>query len=91
MPKPHQRSMEKIKKVKTPGGRLVIHYLNKKGGGAKCALCKKKLPGISFNKKGDHMPPNRMYGGYLCSTCLRRGLKKALHMLLLSSASETGL
>ncbi|HDD43754.1 MAG TPA: 50S ribosomal protein L34e [Candidatus Desulfofervidus auxilii] len=81
MPRPSQRSQERIKRVRTPGGRLVIHYLNKRKQGPKCALCKRKLPGFSISKKKDHKPPNRIYGGYLCSTCLRQVFKKTLHAL----------
>ena len=33
--------------VKTPGGRLVYHYLKKQGTIAKCGDCKKPLAGVS--------------------------------------------
>merc|ERR1712054_367606 len=35
-----------VRKVKTPGGELVLHYMGKKGNGPKCGDCKKKLHGI---------------------------------------------
>ena len=35
-----------VRKVKTPGGELVLHYVGKKGSGPRCGDCKKKLHGV---------------------------------------------
>ena len=39
--------MSLFSSVKTPGGRLVYHYLKKQGTIAKCGDCKKPLAGVS--------------------------------------------
>ncbi|HDJ89961.1 MAG TPA: 50S ribosomal protein L34e [Thermoprotei archaeon] len=87
MPKPSQRSQVKIKMVRTPGGRLVIHYLKKKVKIPRCSLCKKPLNGFPNSRKKIkyHRPPNRIYGGYLCSNCLRLALKRRIHALILQT------
>ena len=35
-----------VRKVKTPGGELVLHYMGKKGNGPACGDCKKRLQGV---------------------------------------------
>jgi len=35
-----------VRKVKTPGGELKLHYVGKKGSGPRCGDCKKKLHGV---------------------------------------------
>ena len=37
----------KIKVIRTPGGKLVAHYQKKKANGPKCGDCKTELPGVS--------------------------------------------
>ncbi len=75
---------KKLKYVKTPGGRTKIHYKKKKPSKAKCAECGKQLAGtlrkhpskmknISKNSKR----PERPYGGYLCSDCMRKKIVKS--------------
>ena len=53
--------------VRTPSGKSVIHYRDRKTKPAVCASCKKVLKG----KK-----PSRPYGGNLCSACMRKTLVK---------------
>ncbi|MBS3149398.1 50S ribosomal protein L34e [Candidatus Woesearchaeota archaeon] len=73
----------KRKKVKTPGGKIVIHYERRVHNKKKCANCKKELHGIprklpykyrtmSKSKK----TVNRLFGGYLCSNCSREKIKE---------------
>jgi Ribosomal protein L34e len=38
----------KVKVVRTPGGKLVAHYHKKKANGPKCGDCKIALPGVSY-------------------------------------------
>ena len=70
---------KKLKYVKTPGGKTVIHYKKKKNKRAKCASCRVVLPGIA-NKSASKMKNLRKtkkkvarpYGGNLCSRCMRK-------------------
>ena len=45
----------KIRKVKTPGGKLVVHYVGKRGKGPQCgdAGCTKRLHGVSSRPRGE--------------------------------------
>lgn len=78
------RSLRRIK-VKTPKGRIAIHYKKRKPGLASCAICKQPLKGVPCSlpyqvKKlsKTERRPERPYGGYLCSSCMRKEiLKKA--------------
>jgi len=83
MPTPAQRSRSfRKKKVNTPSGKAMIHYLKKKPGPARCAVCKLPLHGVpsdlparirklSKTKKR----PSRPYGGNLCPACTRQAIK----------------
>ena len=83
MPRPalRSRSLRRVK-VRTPGGRTVVHYEKRKHNIPKCALCKKPLRGVGKltakeERKGIRMP-TRPFGGYLCHSCLEKALKRAL-------------
>ncbi len=72
------RSLVRIKK-KTPSGKIVIHYRKRKPAKPKCAICKKPLLGVPKDlpykiKKlsKTQKRPERPYGGYLCSSCMRK-------------------
>lgn len=74
MPRPALRS-KKVHKVKTPGGRLSLHYEKEKRNKDKCAICKGELKGtyhglgrLSKSKRR----VKRAYGGYLCANCLQK-------------------
>ena len=76
------RSRRKVK-VKTPGGRLVIRMERKKPSPAKCAKCGKPLHGVprDIPSRLRKLPktkkrPERPYGGYLCSSCMREVMKE---------------
>ena len=81
-PEPRHRSRSKARKiVKTPGKRTNIHYIRRRNSTDKCAICKKELHGMtSRNPKKrrktakSKRSPNRMYGGYLCPSCLKSNL-----------------
>ena len=72
---------KKLKYVKTPGRRTVVHYKKKRHSKAICAVCGKKLAGIS-RKETSKMKnilktkkrSQRPFGGYLCSSCMRKKL-----------------
>ncbi|CAM9350918.1 unnamed protein product [Choristocarpus tenellus] len=74
----------KIKVVKTPGGKLVAHYHKKKAKGPRCAVCSISLPGIKHlrpkqykNLKKREKTVSRSYGGSLCANCVRQRIVRA--------------
>ena len=82
MPTPQQRSRT-IRKIfkKLPGGRLTLHYERKKPKSAHCTQCGNVLAGVprELPFKMRHLGktekrPQRIYGGILCSPCMRRTL-----------------
>ncbi len=86
MPRGAYRSRSlKRKYVRTPGGRIVIHYFKRRPNPAKCALCKRELHGVPRLRpsKLRQLPkslrkPTRPFGGNLCPKCLEKLLKKAV-------------
>lgn len=71
-------SLKKVK-VKTPGNKLVTHYIKRKPSLAKCAVCKKPLLGVpnilTYQLRAlpkTQRRPERPYGGYLCASCLKK-------------------
>lgn len=76
--------------IKTPGGRVVIHYRKRKTKSRICPLCKKEIHGIPrINSSNASKYPksskrvSRIYGGILCGKCLRLILKKEIAKTLL--------
>ncbi len=76
--------------IKTPGGRVVIHYRKRKTKSRICQLCKKEIHGIprmnssnasKFPKSSKRI--SRIYGGIICGKCLRLILKKEIAKTLL--------
>jgi len=74
----------KIRKVKTPGGQVLAHYVNKKSKAPACGVCKKPLSGIpnlrptkyKLLKKRERRV-SRPYGGSLCGQCVRERVVRA--------------
>ena len=69
--------------VKTPGNRIVKHFVKKKPNKAHCATCGGILQGVPQARpsKMQNMPksqkrPERAFGGVLCSKCLKLKLKE---------------
>ena len=65
-----------MKKVRTPGGRLVMHETRKRHGDAVCAICGGILLGVRTGSKVEigklsrsERRPERPFGGVLCSAC----------------------
>ncbi|MEM1728438.1 MAG: 50S ribosomal protein L34e [Candidatus Jordarchaeales archaeon] len=81
MPAPRLRSRSwKRKMVRTPGGRLVVHYWRDTSRKYRCAVCGGELHGCPTDKYEEKEAktkkrPERPYGGYLCSRCLKKMLK----------------
>ncbi|ADP77677.1 LSU ribosomal protein L34E [Methanothermus fervidus DSM 2088] len=84
MPQPRYRSRSYRKVFKrTPGGRTVVHYEKRKPNPARCAGCGKVLHGVPRERpyrirklSKTKRRPNRPYGGYYCSECMRKVFKK---------------
>jgi len=69
--------------IRTPGGKVVIHYRKRKSNPKICPLCKKEIHGIpKMNSSNTSKFPlsskriSRIYGGVLCGKCLKNLLKK---------------
>lgn len=86
MPEPRKRSrtFRRVKK-RTPGSRVVTHYELRKPKIARCARCGKPLKGVPRERpaKMRKLPktkkrPERPYGGYLCSSCMRELMKQKI-------------
>lgn len=80
MPAPRYRSRT-LRRVfiKTPGGRTVLRYKKRKPAKAKCAVCRDFLKGTLRERPYKMMRiaktkkrPERPFGGYLCSKCMRK-------------------
>jgi len=74
------RKHRKIYK-KTPGGRTVIHYMQRKAGRARCAKCGRVIKGAKKVTPSRALPKSdkrtgRMFGGSLCGMCSRVILKE---------------
>ena len=77
----------KVRKVKTPGGKLVFQYLTKKSNVPKCGDCGLELQGIpavrpkvyrSLHKRERRV--SRAYGGSRCATCVRQRSATSQHI-----------
>ena len=86
MPAPNKRSRSlRRNQVRTPSGKVTLHYTKRTPNKAQCRTCGAELKGvprvratvlkrISLSKKR----PERPYGGNLCSNCMRQlFIKKA--------------
>merc|ERR1712216_395822 len=68
----------KTKVVKTPGGKLTVHYRTKNASGPKCGDCGTVLPGIPHLRPKEYSrlsknqkTVSRAYGGSRCGGCVR--------------------
>ncbi|MFA4647085.1 50S ribosomal protein L34e [Pyrococcus kukulkanii] len=87
--KPMYRSRSwRRKYVRTPGGRVVIHFERRKPKIAHCAICGRPLNGIPRGRPVEmrKLPktkkrPERPYP-YLCPKCMRRVMKEQIRSQL---------
>ncbi|MEZ0393960.1 MAG: 50S ribosomal protein L34e [Desulfurococcaceae archaeon] len=85
MPRPMHRSRSwRRVYVRTPGGRLVVHYEKRRPSAAKCAICGRPLNGVPRLRPSDlrklaktEKRPERYYGGAICHKCLSELLRRA--------------
>jgi len=80
----YRTSSNKIRKVKTPGGKLVIHYRTKTTNQAKCGDCGGALAGLPSIRpkklrtlKHREVTISRAYGGSRCGKCVRQRIVRA--------------
>lgn len=76
---PHKTRTLRRVYTKTPGGKTVLHYKERKLKGARCSDCGVVLQGIPRERtyKMKNLPktkkrPERPFGGILCSRCMRK-------------------
>jgi len=84
--KSHRSRAVRWVKVRTPGGEIRIHYVKRKLGVPRCALCKRPLQGfpelLPKEARRGHRPPTRVYGGYLCHRCLMKALRVSVREMV---------
>lgn len=80
----YNTSSNGVKKVRTPGGQLTIHYAAKAASRAKCGDCGTCLAGIptvrgreAIKLKKRQRKVARAYGGSRCHTCVRQRIVRA--------------
>ncbi|QBM90433.1 LSU ribosomal protein L34E [Metschnikowia aff. pulcherrima] len=74
----------KIKVVKTPGGKLVAQHVKKQGSKVKCGDCGIALPGVASLRPRQyasisktHKTVQRAYGGSRCANCVKERIVRA--------------
>jgi large subunit ribosomal protein L34e len=74
-PRRRSRSLKRIK-IRTPGGKSVVHYERSRKTIARCGRCGAQLNGVPRdvrdlrNLSKSSKRPNRAFGGVLCHKCL---------------------
>ncbi|KAK7680079.1 60S ribosomal protein L34B [Cerrena zonata] len=81
---PYNTRSNKIKVVKTPGGKLVAQHLKKQATRPKCGDCGNVLAGISTLRPREyasvsktHKTVQRAYGGSRCANCVKERIVRA--------------
>ena len=80
----YRTKSNKMRPVKTPGGKLVGAFVSKRANGPKCGDCGTRLPGIpALRPKEYRSVPKRMrtvsrtYGGSRCANCVKARIVRA--------------
>lgn len=73
-----------VRRLRTPGGKLVFQNVRKSYGRHKCGDCKRPLPGLPAKSpavyrrlKKRERTVNRAYGGTRCHRCVREKIIRA--------------
>ncbi|KAL9604240.1 MAG: hypothetical protein Q9219_000638 [cf. Caloplaca sp. 3 TL-2023] len=81
---PYNTRSNKVRIVKTPGGKLQYQHLKKRGSPPKCGDCGIKLPGIPALRPRQYATISRpkktvqrAYGGSRCSNCVKDRVVRA--------------
>ncbi|KAF6003730.1 60S ribosomal protein L34 [Cyanidiococcus yangmingshanensis] len=82
--KPYATRSNKIRKVKTPGGVLTVHYLKKQAKPPRCGDTGVKLNGMPVRRPREYArlskpkkSVSRAYGGALCGAAVRDRIQRA--------------
>ncbi|SCM23129.1 60S ribosomal protein L34, putative [Plasmodium chabaudi chabaudi] len=74
----------KVRPIRTPGGKLTIHVIKKKAGKPKCADCKNPMQGVKALRPADNQRArkkdrkvSRAYGGSICAKCIKERIMRA--------------
>lgn len=74
----------KIRPVKTPGGKLTAQYVKKRAKGPRCGDCAVKLAGIPCLRPREYArlhkrqkTVTRAYGGSRCAACVKERIVRA--------------
>ena len=60
-------------KIRLPGGETVVRVVKKKPGKAYCGICGRELHGVNYaGKTKSQRRVERLHGGSICASCLRR-------------------
>ncbi|OBA19692.1 ribosomal protein L34e [Metschnikowia bicuspidata var. bicuspidata NRRL YB-4993] len=81
---PYNTRSNKIKVVKTPGGKLIAQHVKKQGSKVKCGDCGIALPGVASLRPRQyaqisktHKTVQRAYGGSRCANCVKERIVRA--------------
>ncbi|KAK7202819.1 60S ribosomal protein L34 [Myxozyma melibiosi] len=81
---PYNTRSNKVKVVKTPGGKLVYQHVKKIASKPKCGGCEHFLPGIPALRPRQYATVSkptktvqRAYGGVYCGNCVRERIVRA--------------
>lgn len=81
---PYNTRSNKVRIVKTPGGKLRFLHIKKRGSPVKCGDCGSKLPGIPSLRPREYAQVSkptktvqRAYGGSRCGNCVRDRVVRA--------------
>lgn len=80
----YRTKSNKVRPVKTPGGKLVARYITKSAKGPACGDCHKRLQGLRRLRPAEfaRLPKckrtvARAYGGSRCAGCVRNRILRA--------------
>ncbi|CAN3374369.1 hypothetical protein DIURU_000753 [Diutina rugosa] len=81
---PYNTKSNKIKVVKTPGGKLIAQHVKKIASRPKCGDCGIALPGVAALRPREYAnisktskTVQRAYGGSLCGNCVKTRVIRA--------------
>ncbi|KAF8462542.1 60S ribosomal protein L34-B [Kalaharituber pfeilii] len=81
---PYNTRSNKVRVVKTPGGKLRYLHIKKKGTTPKCGDCGMKIPGVPALRPREYATVSkptksvsRAYGGSRCANCVKDRIVRA--------------